>query len=120
MATKADDLVIEIDSLLANFAPIREGLADYERLNLKDHTRDEIRASAAQYDKLIAGLEAARDAVQALADEGYPELPIREIDASAVEDLDEQIRTLTAARSRFASNTAMSMTLKDAAPVPKT
>lgn len=120
MATTAETFIGEIDALLDKFAPKREGLYDYDRLDIKDHTREEIAAYAGRLDALMQALQKVRDDLEALIEVGYPELPVREIDASAVADLDDQIRTLTAGRTLFASNAATSMVLEGAKPVPKT
>lgn len=118
MAT-AQDFIAEIDAMLARYAPKREGLADYDRLNIKEHTRSEVAAYAARLDALLTALNTVKSNLTELIGAGYPEIPVREIDASAIADLDDQIRTLTAGRTLFAPNTATGLALEGAAPVPK-
>lgn len=114
-----NDAVTEAQGRLDAFGPVREGLADYARLNILPHTLEEIQAALVRYDRRIMLLHSFIVAAEALIDDGYPDLAVREIDAAALTDLQNQLDTITAARARFASNAASSVTLTAGAPEAK-
>lgn len=120
----------ELDEQLTAIAPSHEGLRDYARLNIEDGTRREITDAIGDYDRRVALLQEARRAEQtlldtavaaykALAGDGHPDLPIREISPAALADLQNNLDTLAAARARFASNAATAMTLTGDPAEPK-
>ncbi len=121
--------VAEIDAQLTETAPILEGLRDYSRLNIQDGTRREIDDAIGDYDRRVAllnsakatylaGLDAMTAADKALTEDGAPTLPERQISASAIADLDDQLSTLGAARSLFVAQ-ATTLGLTAGEPRPK-
>jgi hypothetical protein len=104
--------IAEIDAQLAATAPKLEGLRDYERLNIQEGTRREVNDAIADYVRRVTLLSAAKASYQtlldtavaqskALVEDGAPDLPVRQISAVAVADLQEQLDTITAARALF-------------------
>jgi TolA-binding protein len=120
--------ITEIDAQLAQTAPQLEGLRDYQRLNIQDGTRREIEAAIGDYDRRVGLLHAAKSMYQtsldnmtaadkALADDGAPTLPERQISAAAIADLDAQLSTMGAARGLFvAQATTLGLTAGDPRP----
>ena len=90
-------------------AAIVEGLRhDLEQQDLPPEARSEVQALLADYERresLLISVDttahAAFDAVVALENDGYPNLPEREIDPAVVEALDQNRRTIEAAQGQF-------------------
>jgi hypothetical protein len=110
-ATAVGAALAEIESRLLVMQPQHEGLRDFARLNLHEGTLREINASIAQYDRRIGLMMAAKAALEALRDDGHPDLDVREIPEAAFHDLQTNATTIAAALSQFASGAAMSMRL---------
>jgi len=109
--TAVQQAIVEIQNLLAAFAPQHEGLRDFDRLDLKDATKAEIEASLALYDRRKALLEDALAKLEALMADGHPDIPVREISPVAFADLQDNTMTIEAAMARFASNAAATLEL---------
>jgi hypothetical protein len=109
----------EIVSTLATIQPQHEGLRDFGRLNLKPATQVEVTASLEQYDRRVHLLAVAQAALEALLDDGYPELAPREVAETALKDLQENARTIDAALQQFASNSATALGLDATDTEPK-
>lgn len=99
--TAVEAAIVEIADKLAQFAPEHEGLRDFTRLDLKPETQAEVAASLANYDRRVGLLETAKAACEALMADGHPDLPVREIPASAFEDIAANHNTVMAAYARF-------------------
>lgn len=117
--TAVEMAIKEITDLLAVFAPQHEGLRDYDRLNLHDDTHIEVRKSIAAYDRREAYLNAAIAALTGLMADGHPDIPVRTIDISELQDLQANAATIEAALLRFASNAAVDMAISGGNVVPK-
>lgn len=111
--------IVEIAETLDLIAPQHEGLRDYSRLNIQEATRREIMDALEDYERRRVLLEAAKAANQALVDDGHPDLPQREVSASALADLQDQLDTITAARALFQSNAATGLGLTAGQAEPK-
>lgn len=111
--------ITEITTTLETLAPQHEGLRDYSRLNIQEATRREITDALDDYERRRVLLEAAKAANQALVDDGHPDLPQREVSASALADLQDQLDTITAARALFQSNAATGLGLTAGQAEPK-
>lgn len=114
-----DTAISEITTTLTTLAPQHEGLRDYARLNIEEATRREVTDALEDYDRRKQLLESAKAANQALVADGHPDLPLREISASALADLQNQLDTITAARGLFASNAATTLGLTAGTAEPK-
>jgi hypothetical protein len=110
------DAITEIDGILTTLLPQREGLADFARLNLQPHTMEEVTVSIHLYDLRIGLLQTAKTALERLLLDGHPDMATREIDLSALNDLQANAATIEAALATFASNAAQGMNLS-AGPV---
>jgi hypothetical protein len=117
--TAAEQALTEINERLAAFKPQLEGLHDFARLNLADATQREIAVSTEAYDRRMGVLTRAKAALEALLADGHPELPVREINAAALLDLQTNASTIEAALAQFASNAASTITLTAGQTVPK-
>ena len=90
-------------------AAIVEGLRhDLEQQDLQPEDRAEVQALLADYERresLLISVEtrtrAAFEAVVALENDGYPNLPEREIDPGTFEALDQNRRSIEAAQAQF-------------------
>ena len=88
---------------------IIEGLQhDLEQTDITAATRRETEAFLATYkifDRTIVNLDAqinqARVTVLELLDQGFPNLPEREVDAAVVDDLEQNRRSIEAAQAQF-------------------
>lgn len=111
MDTAVAAALAEILATLAAMAPEHEGLRDFQRLNLQPETLTEVQASLQDYDRRVAKLLAAQASIEALLADGYPALDPRKIADAALEDLQQNARTVEAALARFASNAATRLSL---------
>jgi hypothetical protein len=111
MATAVEQAIAEIDERLATFAPQHEGLRDYASLNIQPHSQEVVHAMIVKYDQRKALLDTAKTALQALMDDGHPEIPVQEVEAAVLEDLAQNASTIEAALKRFSSNAATALTL---------
>jgi len=107
--TAVESAIIEVTDELLEANPIIEGLQDYQRLNLKEATQREITALLDLYLRRRTYLQTSLDGLQALLSDGHPDLAVREISPAALEDLQENLDTIAAARARFASNAAVGL-----------
>jgi hypothetical protein len=101
MATEIDAAILAITVALENTKPALEGFEDDNRLNIQDATRVEVQVDIARYTTRVGLLETALKALEDLNADDFPELPAREIPASAYDDLKEQKRTIDAAFSKY-------------------
>ena len=117
--TEVEQAIAEILARLAEFAPVLEGLRDYQRLNLQPATQTEIADAIADYERRVAKLQATVAALQDLLADGHPDLPVREISQSALRDLQENASTIQAALAKFATNAATTLGLAGGAVEPR-
>lgn len=103
MATAVDQAIIEIRAVLAQIALEHEGLRDDARLNLKPETMEEVNAEIVIYDRRVGLLKAALAANEALVEDGYPELSVRQVSEIVLEDLQENAASIAAALKKFDS-----------------
>lgn len=99
----------EVRALAAAAAPIAEGLRDYARLDVKDETRSEVEALEAVYDTWLRRLTTFIGAGEALMAADVPSP--RYLSDEALADLDAQLATLTAARTQFKPQEAVTLTI---------
>lgn len=117
--SKVDEAVVEIETEITDLADEYAGLLDYSRLDLKPATMAKVKESIVEYERRGARLHAANQALKALQADGHPGIPIKEVEASVLENLQENAATIEAALKRFASNEAVDMGLKAEKPEPK-
>jgi hypothetical protein len=103
MPTEVDGALVEVQAKLDELAPQLEGLRDFDRLDLDPDTREIIRTAIHDYMRRQDRLTAARDNLQWLVDDAYPDLPVRQIDGPAYADLLEQLATIQAALAKFSA-----------------
>ncbi len=99
--TKVEEALAEVNARIVEIAPAHEGLRDYMGLNIKADTKAEIQASVNTYDHMLALMQNFVAAATSLLEANYPDLEPRAISGAAVADLQEQLDTITAARSKF-------------------
>lgn len=108
-AQALEALRAELQAARPPLAGIMEGLVhDLEHKDLEARDRTEVEALLADYQRrenLMQALDAHAsgtfDAVGALLADGYPDLPVREIDAAAFEALDQNRRSIELAQAQF-------------------
>jgi hypothetical protein len=119
MATGIDTAHTELSDALAAVGPEYEGLLDYQRLNLKPDTRREVDEAINDYARRQQLMLNALNALEALINDGYPDLAVRAIAGAAFEDLQSNAASIEAALKKFSSNQASGMTLTGGTPEPK-
>jgi hypothetical protein len=121
MATAVEAAIAEIDAALVVFAPQHEGLRDFARLNLQPETLTQVNALITKFDQRVAALTAARVGLITLMDHGHPTLPVSEVTALVLADLQAQMTTIEAALPLFHEQPVLAgaLNLGAGAPVPK-
>jgi hypothetical protein len=117
--TKVDEAIAELEASFEAAKPEAEGLADFSRLNLEADAMQEVQLAQQRYARRIQLLDTAHAALVALAADGHPDLPVREINAAALQSLRSNSETILAALAKFSSNAAVAIELKAAQPAPK-
>jgi len=100
--SQVSEAVIEIVETLTSLEAEHEGLRDYASLNLREETLAEVRSAIEVYDRRVLLLRAAQAALEALAADGHPELPVRTVAQAVHDDLDANAATIQAALAKFA------------------
>jgi hypothetical protein len=119
MATEVSTALDELHDALGDVGPEYEGLLDYQRLNLKPDTRREVDEAINDYSRRLGLMNAAQAALEALVNDGYPDLSVRAIAATAFEDLQANAASIEAALKKFSSNQASALTVTAGEPQPK-
>jgi hypothetical protein len=101
MATAVDAAIIEIKAAIAAITPQLEGLRDFSRLNLEPGTQEEVQKSITIYDRRFALLTAAENSLETLVIDGYPDVPVSQVEESVFADLSENASTIEAALKQF-------------------
>jgi hypothetical protein len=114
--TAVDAALAEVQARIIEIAPVHEGLRDYLRLNITDETRVEVEQALADYDDMLALMQAFVTAAEALIEAEYPNLEPRLISKPAVDDLQAQLDTVTAARAQFLVNEAETLAIVPGTP----
>lgn len=81
-----------------------EGLKEFSRLGFSQDAQGEISGEHSDFERRINKLNAAIAAVSDLASDGYPDMPLEEVSADVVAEMDRKIEVLLAARARFTYN----------------
>lgn len=110
----------EVTAALASIAPQLEGLLDFERLNLEQPANDAIELAIDDYRRRVQLLEALGHALDAVIDDRYPDLNVREIEPEAFNDLQNQADTIAAALAKFKAIQAATLGLTAGDTLPKT
>ena len=117
------EIVKLLKELLAVYAavnPLVEGLNDYTRLNILQVSKPEVSALLTKMTHRRDLLDAAAKALQALVEDGYPELPSAAVSGEIYADLAEQTRTLSLAFKQFRSaDEAVIAIITPSTPEPK-
>jgi len=109
----------EVLFMLDEMKDEHEGLRDFARLNLSEPTLRDVNESIALYDRRVRLLLDTKAALEALINDGFPNLNPREIMPAELAELADQQATITAALKKFASNAAVGITLAPGATEPK-
>lgn len=114
------DFVEELKDERDEILPQLEGLRDYARLNIKPETQPVIATAIEDYQRRLEKIDAALASCDALTNDGYPELPVREVVEGIYADLAENAATINAALAKFkAKAEAASVTIVPGTPQPK-
>jgi len=100
--SKVDEAIAEIDTALADMAPIHEGLRDYYLLDIHPDTKISVSAAIDLYDRRLSLLTTSRTALTNLVSDGYPVLVIPPVVAEVYADLQQNKATIDAALAKFA------------------
>jgi hypothetical protein len=113
-------LKAEITTAHDTITPQIEGLHDFARLNLKPETLTKVQNTIVEFERRRDLMEAALGGINNLSDDGYPEVPVREVIADVYNDLAENVSTIEAAFKKFAPiDEAMSATIVPGTPETK-
>ena len=91
----------EFSVALEELAPESEGFQDYHAVDLIPASRGKNQEQIAAAERRRIVLENAVDALSRLEADGYPDVPVMEVDPEIYEDLGRQIQTMTAAFRRY-------------------
>jgi hypothetical protein len=119
MATNVELALEEVNAAIDAIEPPLEGLRDFDRLNIHPDTKAIVQEQIAVFDRRFQLLQGAKNALEAIINDGYPLIPVREIPASAFEDLRENQTTIQAAFAQFSEATAAALGLSSAPAQPK-
>lgn len=109
----------EVMASLAAIAPEREGLRDYDSVNLIEAAHREVQQAASDYDRRLTFLNEAKRVLEQLLADGHPLVARREVSDEVIRDLDINLATITAARGIFTSGGAVALTFTEGAVEPK-
>ena len=105
-----EEIISEMGVAIGKIVDQSEGFLDYQGTKLIDPTQHlpPLKMQEERYNhrrQLYEGvIEAARilkERILAVLDDGYPEIPLLPVDEATLADLDDQLRTMTAARKTF-------------------
>ncbi len=119
MANAVETALQELREQLELVGPIREGLEDFRRLNLETEAKAEIIEQIRFYQDRITLINAAVLALEALLNDNYPMLEVRELSPAVLEELKANMETLAAAFATFSQEEAASLGLRSEPPQPK-
>ena len=115
LETFRNELVAEHTRLV----PVIEGLQDYNRLNLSQAVAP-VQQAIADYSRRQSLIEATIAALNNLAADGYPDLPVRNLPPEAYAELRENLHTINLAIAQFgAAEEATVATIVAGEPRPK-
>lgn len=117
--TAAEAARAEIVVALKQHKPILEGLRDFARLNLRPETAAKVANAITDYERRQAHLEETERALTALLQDGYPDLPVREVEQDVFDDLQDQAESIDAALAKFTPEMAARLNLTRGATEPK-
>lgn len=115
--TIVDEALDEIVTALGSFEPLLEGLRDYARLNLRPETLTVVEGAIQEHERRMEKLQAARGALDALLQDGYPLLSVHEVEQAVFDDLKSQFDSITAAFGHFSPEALASSLGLSAGPV---
>lgn len=95
--------LVELRTRMVFMAPIHEGLRDYASLNLTPTAMEVIHKQLRKYDEMLAAMQAAEAALKILLALHYPDLSPVSVPKAELDDIQNQVDTLTAARAQFKS-----------------
>lgn len=78
-----------------------EGLRDFASTNLQPETRSAVEAQTRLYNTRIILENKAMDALLRLLEDGYPEMPVLEVEGTVFDDLSAQQASMAAAIKKF-------------------
>lgn len=117
--TVVDEALEEVSAAILALEPVLEGLYDYSRLNIQPETLTIIQNTIAEHERRKALLTAAELGMTQLLEDGYPLLPVHEVNQLVYEDLAAQEESISAALAHFQQATAASLGLEPGAVEPK-
>ena len=96
-----EQALVEVRLRMVAMGPAHEGLRDYVSMNLTASAKAIVRQHLDMYDAMLKALTAAEAALMALLETSYPELPPVSVPKPELDDLQNQLDTITAARAQF-------------------
>lgn len=120
MGTAVDQARAEIDAALVVNEELLEGAHHLAEMgDLLGGTRSDVDRSVVDYQRRNERLKDARQALKALDDDHYPDVPSRPVSESALADMRQDYEAMGAALAKFESNAAATLNLEADRPVKK-
>lgn len=120
MGTAVDQARAEIDAALVVNEELLEGAHHLAEMgDLLGGTRSDVDRSVLDYQRRNERLKDARQALKALDDDHYPDVPERPVSESALADMRQDYEAMGAALAKFESNAAATLNLEADRPVKK-
>lgn len=115
-----NDFVAELKAARAVLVPQLEGLRDFARLNIIEETVPVVAQAIEDFDRRIKLIDAALAAADGLTNDGYPDMPVRDVVNNVFNDLADNVKTINAAFTKFRSQAeAAGVTIIPGTPTPK-
>lgn len=116
-----DDLKAELLTAKTTIEPQIEGLHDFASLNLKPQTLESVKSATTDFQRRLDLIIAALAALDALAGDNYPAVAERDVVADVYNDLQDNVKTIEAAFSKFEPiGEAVTATITAGTPTNKT
>lgn len=107
------DAIAELLTARDTLDPQIEGLRDFAALNLKPDTQQAVQKLRDAYARRRERLASALEALEALQNDGYPDVETLDVPATVLADLEQNVTTIQAAFKQFhAENEAVTGTIE--------
>lgn len=99
-----ENLQTELLEAKAVIEPQIEGLHDFDRLNIKAETKSIVGSAIIDFERRLKLIDEALVSLNNLVGDSYPNVPQRDVAEAVYTDLEDQVKTVTAAFAKFAVN----------------
>lgn len=107
--TSIGSAIAELQEAVATIEPVIAGDVDLSKIGLDGDTAQAVNAAIVDFQRRLKLLVGAVAALQALVDDGYPNLANREVSVVTLKVLQDELARIEAALAKFESNEATSV-----------